>query len=116
MIRNKILVLLALLLLTLEVNAQNNVWTDSNQIKAVQVMSNGAFIIILDTDKSAVCLRDEHNMIGFSPYKNGVSDTGAKSLLSAALIAFTTENKIKVQYAYSIESDYCWGKTLYLAK
>ncbi len=117
MIRIKILILLSLLLVTIEINAQNNsIWTDSKQINAIQVMNNGGFIIILDSEESTECSKDDENVIAFSPNQNEVSVTGAKSLLSTALISFTTDQKVKIQYSYSIVSDYCWGNALYLTK
>ena len=115
MIRIKILVLSCLLLVSIGINAQDNLWSDFKQIKAVQVMNNGGFMIIFDSEKATECYQSDRNVIIFSPNQNEVSVSGAKSLLSTALIAFTTERKVKILHSFSIESGSCWGKALYLS-
>ena len=116
MIRNKTVIFLSLLLVSINVYAQNELWTDLQQVKAVQVMNDGGFIIMLDSNKASPCQQGAVEEIGFSPVQNQLSFAGAKSLLSAALIAFTTQQKVKVQYTYSMAASYCWGKSLYLVR
>lgn len=108
-------ILSCLLFASLNIHAQNNIWTDSEQIKAVQVMNNGGFMIILDSEKEAICPNSDNNVLVFSPNQNDVSISGAKSLLSTALIAFTTEKKVKILHSFPIGSNYCWGQALYLS-
>ncbi len=89
-------------------------WTDLKQIKSVQVMNQGGFIIHLDEDKTTICTENDTGTILFYPNHNGVTYEGAKSLLSSALIALSTGNKVNIMYSFSIDSGYCWGNTILL--
>ena len=91
-------------------------WTDMKQIISVQVMNHGGFMINLEGKENTLCTQDGASKIFFYPNQNGVSFDGAKSLLSTALIAFTTGLKVNVMYSYSIDSGYCWGKALLISK
>lgn len=114
MIRIKLSVISILLLVSVVASADD--WTDPKGIQSVQVMNHGGFMIILKEPNRTICTQDDATTILFYPNHNGVTYEGAKSLLSSALIAFTTDTKVNVMYSYSINSDYCWGKVIRLSR
>ena len=114
MIIKKWYVFICLLLVTTGIFAED--WTDLKQIKSIQVMNQGGFMINLQEQKDAICSKDGSSTILFYPNYNGVTFAGAKSLLSTALIAYTTGIKVNAMYSYSIDTGYCGGKVLLLSK
>jgi len=92
-----------------------DLWSGAQQVVSVQVLNQGGFIINLDVANDENCsMADGTSSYLIYPQQNGVTITGAKALLSSALIAFSTGNKLNVMY--SIEAGYCWGQQLLLTK
>lgn len=116
MFKTQLYLLFFFLFLSPASNAQNNNLTGSSVIQSIQVMNHGGFIIKFDKDKSSECAHEDGTAIFIFPNQNGVTEAGAKSLLSTALIAFTTNTKVDVMYSFSFASSYCWGSALYLSK
>ena len=116
MIKKNLCISACLLLVSTGIFAQDYAWTGLKQIKSVQVMNHGGFMINLEDEEASICSQKGSSTILIYPNQNGVTIAGAKSLLSTALIAFTTENKVNVMYSYSIDSGYCWGKVLFISK
>jgi len=116
MLKNIFIVFTLSLLTTSQAYAQSNVWTNPQLIKAVQVMNNGGFLLTLETKETRICSTNEGDVILFYPNQNNATISGTKSILSTALMAFTTEMKVKIMYSFSINSEYCRGSALYLSK
>ena len=91
-----------------------DLWTGAKNVVSVQVVNNGGFIINLDSEINLDCSHAGSSALLIYPNQNGVTDAGARSLLSSALIAFTSGNKVNIMY--SNDSDFCWGKYLLLSK
>ena len=91
-----------------------DLWSGTKSVVSVQVVSNGGFIINLDSEINLDCSHAGSSALLIYPEQNGVTEAGAKSLLSTALIAFTTGNKVNIMY--SNDSAFCWGKYLLISK
>ena len=115
MFKIKLLCLSCLLFLTTAIHAQNNVLTESKKIQSIEVLNHGGFILNFAKDEPDICLINDANAIFIFPNHNGVTDAGVKSLLSTALIAYTSNLSVKVMYSFSLNS-YCWGSALQLSK
>lgn len=107
------LIFVCLSLLATEVFAQD-LWTGTQQVVSVQVMNHGGFMINLENEIKTVCSPEGTSSVLIYPHQNGVTVSGAKSLLSTALIAFSTGNTVNIMY--SNDTGYCWGKYLLLSK
>ena len=105
--------LICLLLLTPRLFA-HDLWTGIKTVASVQVTNNGGFIITLDSDISDVCSYAGKSSLLISPNENTVTEAGAKSLLSTALIAFSTGSKVNIMY--SNDTIFCWGNSLSILK
>ena len=110
---NTLSIFTALLLVSSGLFAQDQ-WTGVKQVVSVQVVSHGGFIVNLDSEINPDCTQAGTSALLIYPYKNGVTNSGARSLLSTALIAFSTGNRVNIMY--SDESGYCWGKHLLISK
>lgn len=89
-------------------------WTGTKQIVSVQVLSDGGLMINLDSEVHIDCLHAGTSTLLISPDKNGVTKNGARSLLSTALIAFSTGSNVNI--LYSNDTIYCWGNSLLISK
>ena len=114
MIRKKLFIFTCLLFITTEIFALD--WTNMKQVQSVRVMNHGGFMVNLKDEENTICTQAGSSTILFYPNQNGVTFNGAKSLLSTALIALTTGNKVNIMYSYSIDSGYCWGNALLISK
>jgi len=88
------------------VHAQN-VWTGKKKVTSVQVINDGGFVIYFDSEISPGCTHAGTNALSIYSGQGVVTDAGLKSLLSAALTAFTAGKFINVMYDDS--TVYCWG-------
>jgi hypothetical protein len=109
----KKLLIACLILLATESFAQD-LWTGVQQVVSVQVMNHGGFMVNLENEISTVCSPEGTSSILIYPHQNGVTVSGAKSLLSTALIAFSSGNRVNI--LYSNDTGYCWGKYLLISK
>jgi hypothetical protein len=91
-----------------------DLWTGPMTINTVQVVDNGGFIIKMDQEINPLCTYAGSDTLFIYPYKNGVNQSGIKSLLSTALIAFTSELKVNIMYDDS--TMYCWGRYLSITR
>ncbi|MBL7005131.1 MAG: hypothetical protein ISR69_14025 [Gammaproteobacteria bacterium] len=117
MIRKKLCILISLLFFATGATAQS--WTTLKQIESIQVMGSGGFMLYLEEseeDVDAICKQDEGNIILFYPDQVNVTYDGIKALISTALIAYSTANKVNVMFSYSLNSKYCRGHALKLSK
>ncbi len=106
--------ILCLLLATPVLQAQD-LWSGAQQVVSVQVLNQGGFIVNLDAETNNDCsMADGTSSFLVYPQQNQVTTQGAKALLSSALIAFSTGNKLNIMY--SIEGGYCWGQQILLTK
>lgn len=110
---NKFSLLLCISLFTSGLYARD-VWTDSKKIVSVQVTNDGGFLVQLDSEISTDCSHAGTDVLLISPFQNEVTIAGAKSLLSTALIAFSTESTVNIMY--SNDTVNCWGKYLSISK
>ena len=92
-----------------------DLWSGAQQVVSVQVLSQGGFIINLDGETESSCsMADGTSSYLVYPQQNSVTINGSKALLSTAMIAFSTGNKLNVMYSES--AGYCWGQQLLLTK
>ena len=105
--------LVCLLFLTPKLFA-HDMWTGMKTVASVQVTNNGGFILNLDSEISDVCTYAGKSALLISPNENSVTEAGAKSLLSTALIAFSTGSKVNIMY--SDDTIFCWGHSLSILK
>lgn len=92
----------------------HDLWTGTTKIVSVQVVNDGGMLINLDSELDINCTHAGARTLLISPYKNGVTSAGAKSLLSTALIAFSTGSNVNIMY--SNDTSYCWGNNLLISK
>lgn len=92
----------------------HDMWTGIKKIESVQVVNDGGFLINLDSEIDVDCLHGGTSTLLISPSENGVTRAGARSLLSTALIAFSTGSNVNIMY--SNDTTYCWGKYLLISK
>lgn len=92
----------------------HDMWTGTKKIESVQVVNDGGFLINLDSEINVDCSHGGTSTLLISPNENGVTRTGARSLLSTALIAFSTGSNVNIMY--SNDTSYCWGKNLLISK
>lgn len=92
----------------------HDMWTGPKKIESVQVVNDGGFLINLDSEVDVDCTHGGTSTLLISPNQNGVTITGAKSLLSTALIAFSTGSNVNIMY--SNDTSYCLGKYLLISK
>ncbi|MBC8211885.1 MAG: hypothetical protein H8E21_12555 [Gammaproteobacteria bacterium] len=109
----KWLVCTSLLISTSNLLAED-LWTGVKQILSVQVLNNGGFMLNLDSEISPQCNYSGNSTLLIYPNQNGVTDAGARSLLSTALVAFSAGHAVNIMYSSS--SSYCWGKYLLISK
>ncbi len=110
----KYFILLAILLSAGQLQAED-LWSGAQPVVSVQVLSQGGFIITLDTETGNECsMADGSSSFLVYPQQNQVTINGSKALLSTALIAFSTGNKLNIMY--TISAGYCWGQQLLLSK
>jgi len=107
------LLTISLLAVTTDLLAEE-LWTGNKQILSVQVLNNGGFMINLDSEISAQCSYSGNSTLLIYPNQNGVTDAGARSLLSTALVAFSAGHAVNIMYSGS--TSYCWGKYLLISK
>lgn len=92
-----------------------DLWSGAQPVVSVQVLSQGGFIINLDGETDNACsMADGTSSYLVYPQQNSVTINGSKALLSTAMIAFSTGNKLNVMYTES--AGYCWGQQLLLTK
>jgi len=104
---------ISLLVVTTNLMAEE-LWTGARQILSVQVLNNGGFMLNLDSEISTHCSYSGNSTLLIYPNQNGVTDAGARSLLSTALVAFSAGHAVNIMYSSS--SSYCWGKYLLISK
>ena len=92
----------------------DDVWTGAKKVVSVQVTNDGGFLVQLDSEISSDCSHAGKDVLLVSPFQNEVTIAGAKSLLSTALIAFSTESNVNIMY--SNDTINCWGKYLSISK
>lgn len=92
----------------------HDMWTGIKKIESVQVLNEGGFMINFDTEINVDCSHGGTSTLLISPNENGVTRAGARSLLSTALIAFSTGSDVNIMY--SNDTSFCWGKYLLISK
>lgn len=92
----------------------HDMWSGNKKVLSVQVTSNGGFLLNVDSEINADCMHGGTSVLHFSPYENEVTEAGAKSLLSTALIAFSTGHNVNI--LYSNDTIFCWGKSLLISR
>lgn len=92
----------------------HDAWTGARQVQSIQVVGHGGFLITLDGEIGAECSYSGTDSLMIYPNQGGVTDAGARSLLSTALIAFSTGNKVNIMY--SNHTEFCWGSQLTITK
>jgi len=113
MIKKNLYIFVCIFFVSTGIFAQD-AWTGAKQVISIQVVNHGGFIINLDGEVDSICSHSGTSIILIYPNHNRVTFGGAKSLLSTALIAFSTGNKVNVMY--SSDSSNCWGNQLLLSK
>ncbi len=102
-----------------------SLWSGAARVVSVQVQSRGEFIINLEAASESTQADQEKTEENCSltegtrsflvyPQQHNVTINGAKALLSTAMIAFSTANKLDIRYAQA--DGYCWVEQILLSK
>ncbi len=100
-------------------------WSGAARVVSVQVQSRGEFIINLEAAdepsqaeqekaENPCSLTEGTRSFLVYPQQHNVTINGAKALLSTAMIAFSTANKLDIRYARA--DGYCWVEQILLSK
>jgi len=103
----KYLLILAMCFVSMSAQAE---YVESLLIKTVQGTPNGGFLLSFDKTVHANCTTSGTKTIYYYPNIGSMTSDGLKTMLSLAMVAFTTQKEVNVHFDESASE--CWGQYL----
>ena len=102
------------LLLSVSSLSSNAAYVENLEIERVQVTPSGGFLLFLNQEVHANCVTSGKDVVYVYPNQGNVTGEGIKSLLSIALVGFTSNKKVALHFDEN--SNECWVQYITLDK
>lgn len=115
MLKSVIILIVISMVSFVQMSHATELWTGQKNIKAIQVVSNGGFLIFFNSEVNSACTAAGTDSVYIYPGQVwSVTTEGVQALLAIALSAYHSGDKVTV--SYDDGSPNCWSRQIYISK